>query len=56
MFGSPGHGLKSQLGWLPSGVRAQWSPLGDLALGHGPHLNSVLSGDFWILNVINNTK
>ena len=38
---SPGHGLRSQLGWLPLGVRAQGSPLEDLALGPRPHLYTV---------------
>ena len=40
-LGSPEHGLRSQLAWIPSDVRAQRSALGDLALGHGPHLYEV---------------
>ena len=34
---SLGHELRSQLGWLPLGVRAYRASIGDLAQGPGPH-------------------
>ena len=35
MLEPPGHVLRSQLGWLPLGVRAEWSLSEDQTLGPG---------------------
>ena len=52
-LGSLGHGLRSQLDWLPLDVRAQRPPSGYLALGPGPHLYAVYSLTSLLLHLCN---
>ena len=41
MLGSPGHGLRGQLGWLPLAFGAESSPQGDLAQGPGKAIKDI---------------